>query len=579
MSDYAKIGKVVPLHRGSYDAGTEYRINDVVEYQKSTYWHKGIEATTGVPPTDEAVWELMLSFHASVDPLLQAIEDKGAETLAKIPENYADLDALAKRNEEGIGELKDDFSKIESGIFDLSGSDVVLDYDWIEGKKINNDGIFIDDTKYHSTDFIPIRGKTITFIDAGYTFMWRNKFFTKDKSFISDFSLDRGTSTIDVPENAAYYVLSVYSEFTVKYPSKTYTVEKLKENIEFPNLKREVVHSENRIDYVLSETNAIKNELGFDDVAPISLDLLGYVKDDGTIFEDTTAWHRSDFVEIVTNKPLVFDVSMVYGDSPNAFYDINKQFISSFTLVNGTNTIDVPDNARYYIVSVRTTDSVGLCRKTVIKDDLMENMGLIPYTRPRSHVWAGDIPANGEHDSGLTLSFRNGFTTGLAFDFGGDFGNIIIRFDTYEYEGGYDKEDDIGNDKWSYIRITPSHIYSKVRFRRIEEIEHGLNISGYLIANISDGKINLTSGTQSVTFDIETTYFCYGTVRLCSDFALNNVVWSLGCTAINHDIWMIGDSYFGHWAQHLITEGKTNNSCQNSAPVRRLNGESEHLSP
>lgn len=167
MSDYAKIGKVVPLHRGSYDAGTEYRINDVVEYQKSTYWHKGIEATTGVPPTDEAVWELMLSFHASVDPLLQAIEDKGAETLAKIPENYADLDALAKRNEEGIGELKNDLADK----FEHIQSDQLFNIDeFVFGKFLETQfGVstpedLTDDDIWVTTNVIPKeKGKSVTY--------------------------------------------------------------------------------------------------------------------------------------------------------------------------------------------------------------------------------------------------------------------------------------------------------------------------------------------------------------------------------------------------------------------------------
>ena len=72
MEGYAKIGKIVPLHRGDYDAETSYRVNDIVNYQKSTYWHKGSTATTGVAPTDKTVWALVIS---PVDAVLGTIPE------------------------------------------------------------------------------------------------------------------------------------------------------------------------------------------------------------------------------------------------------------------------------------------------------------------------------------------------------------------------------------------------------------------------------------------------------------------------------------------------------------------------
>ena len=72
MEGYAKIGKIVPLHRGDYDAETLYRVNDIVNYQKSTYWHKGSTATTGVAPTDKTVWALVIS---PVDAVLGMIPE------------------------------------------------------------------------------------------------------------------------------------------------------------------------------------------------------------------------------------------------------------------------------------------------------------------------------------------------------------------------------------------------------------------------------------------------------------------------------------------------------------------------
>lgn len=50
------LGKIVPLYKGPYNAGTEYKINDVVYYDYGAYWHKKVESTTGVAPTDTTTW-------------------------------------------------------------------------------------------------------------------------------------------------------------------------------------------------------------------------------------------------------------------------------------------------------------------------------------------------------------------------------------------------------------------------------------------------------------------------------------------------------------------------------------------
>lgn len=62
MEEYAAIGKVCPVHRGEYRADEIYRINDIVTYRKSTYWHKGEQQTTGVLPTDETVWQVLVPY-------------------------------------------------------------------------------------------------------------------------------------------------------------------------------------------------------------------------------------------------------------------------------------------------------------------------------------------------------------------------------------------------------------------------------------------------------------------------------------------------------------------------------------
>ena len=72
MNDYMNLGRVVPLHRGDYDAAQTYELNDIVNYQGAGYWHRGQTATTGVAPTDETVWALVIS---PVDAVLGMIPE------------------------------------------------------------------------------------------------------------------------------------------------------------------------------------------------------------------------------------------------------------------------------------------------------------------------------------------------------------------------------------------------------------------------------------------------------------------------------------------------------------------------
>ena len=62
MSEYAVIGRVVPLLRGEYSSGETYGINDVVQYEKSLYWHWGAADTLGTPPTDADAWRVILPY-------------------------------------------------------------------------------------------------------------------------------------------------------------------------------------------------------------------------------------------------------------------------------------------------------------------------------------------------------------------------------------------------------------------------------------------------------------------------------------------------------------------------------------
>ena len=69
-------------YEGEYSDETEYGLNAVVKYEDDVYWHKTKAHTTGVDPTDDSVWALVLKPSAvSIDRTLTQ-ENKAAEAKA-----------------------------------------------------------------------------------------------------------------------------------------------------------------------------------------------------------------------------------------------------------------------------------------------------------------------------------------------------------------------------------------------------------------------------------------------------------------------------------------------------------------
>lgn len=71
-------------------------------------------------------------------------------------------------------------------------------------------------------------------------------------------------------------------------------------------------------------------------------------------------WSRTDYINVSFFSELKF--ASTTQSAYNVFYDENKAKISSFTLINGTKTINVPSNACYMILS----NSTAAMRATVV---------------------------------------------------------------------------------------------------------------------------------------------------------------------------------------------------------------------
>lgn len=75
---------------------------------------------------------------------------------------------------------------------------------------------------------------------------------------------------------------------------------------------------------------------------------------DGT-FDSYSGWSRTDYTEIIDGKNIIFNVDTDYGITDNVFYDYNKDFISSFTVYPGGDTILIPEGAYYFVISSPTS--------------------------------------------------------------------------------------------------------------------------------------------------------------------------------------------------------------------------------
>ena len=95
-----------------------------------------------------------------------------------------------------------------------------------------------------------------------------------------------------------------------------------------------------------------------------------YVSSNGTILT-FDGWSRTDYVPLnLVNQLKIYSGA---GSQYNCFYDAEKRFISTFTLSMGMNTIDVPTNASYFILSNNEIGMTLTCVKSVVQEKTSQN--------------------------------------------------------------------------------------------------------------------------------------------------------------------------------------------------------------
>ena len=80
-----------------------------------------------------------------------------------------------------------------------------------------------------------------------------------------------------------------------------------------------------------------------------------YVDSTNGTFIEFQGWQRTDYIGCKGATKIRFiPTASLYSSSYNAFYDVNKQFISNFNINPSPDTVDVPTNAVYFALSEKT---------------------------------------------------------------------------------------------------------------------------------------------------------------------------------------------------------------------------------
>ena len=93
-----------------------------------------------------------------------------------------------------------------------------------------------------------------------------------------------------------------------------------------------------------------------------------YVNTDGTIVSGYSNWSRTDFVPVSQCSAIIAKYAS-FASNYNCFYDINKNFISSFRVEITETNIVVPANAYFAIFSNQTAAIAQLTVKEILKTD------------------------------------------------------------------------------------------------------------------------------------------------------------------------------------------------------------------
>ena len=418
-----------------------------------------------------------------------------------------------------------------TGLEYLSGKIIITPFSWIDNSYVTEAGVIASYNGWHRTDYIDIGSarKVYLYATSGSTSQMYNAWYDENKNWLGNFLCWSQETEYIPPENARYMILSTSDANDVLRGNMSYSFDTLANNIGFDTNSIPVLNG--------LVSNITKEAFFWIDGS--------YVKTNGVIDTDST-WHRTDYIDISgLEKVYLYASSGSVTQLYNCWYDENKNFISNFLCNRDITEYIPPANAKYFILSTSKINTVLMGVKSYSVNAIKGNLGILG-TKP-AFTYRGSITANSSYDTNIGIAPKIGFKCGLYAKYSSAFDKVTIQIDAYSP---------------NQIVVDSTNVTLKCRYASDVVLAHGITIEDDVFINVlmdnpstvkvtiaSKGAQNTVTGSFSIT--------AYETLKILNgNQALSDFTLTLGCTTVNHDVWVFGDSYLGttnsaRWAYYL----------------------------
>lgn len=272
---------------------------------------------------------------------------------AKLDWNYVTKPDGTKSIMEEVNDVKQDLNII--------GGQPSYEISWTEGGYIkDSDGTVGSSSGWKYTNFVELSTNILLVTFDGNEGDKYNAIYDANQNFIQNLWINGGydRTEITLPINAKYVRMSCKSArtLTIDYPKISVT-----------NLKSELDTAESRI--TANENNIESNKSDIDTLNgfPMQFDINwiegGYINGSTGALISYTGWKYTDYIELYNTNDFYVSTDSGRGNSYNAFYDENKEYIRGLYITQYSDkaVIDyVPANAKYVRLSIGSTEHITM---------------------------------------------------------------------------------------------------------------------------------------------------------------------------------------------------------------------------
>lgn len=545
-----------------------------------------------------------------------AIELKGETTLASIPVDYTELN----------NEVDDVKTQIDAMDDTVNG---VITTNYVEGKKLDNDGTLSDDETVCVSEKIPYTwtGSTRYYCNDNTSTKYAICFYDSSDTLLKKVQLPSSTGGIDYraydAENNVEGTVSY-----VRFSFKKGTTGEVRKNVNpdyeliwaatsttSGGLINDISEMQDEID-ALQETAPTEGELESieTDLNGIKTDLNGVtsfnyedgkaIDSNGDVIDPAVGKSLTEMISIdgipYTNPR--FTYSDVSGDASGTyyicFYDSDKAFIKSFS--NNQNTgyraISLETQvtgAKYVRFSFKTgveaniaehTDTENIwwyAHKTVVKGLKEKVDAAVVQNEEQVQAKAATVT-----NATITAIENIDIRKNLDIEFRGDitsFTNVVVGHGYDHNYAAYIKVDSTNLTIYKDVLVEQPDQTYVLEHTQVAEIPHGLTVGTYLHVLIQQGDAGtatVTINTASGRFKQENIEFNgrRGNVFATVAGTLTNVTLTASIRDLNKSVWIFGDSYQQlndqtKWPYYLQNDGYLNNCLFSGFPGANSNDE------